>query len=163
MNAMTDHEEGQAILRAQTLHTARELCIAWAYWCIYCRGGQPTGWWPGMDNGGADRRYRAPPQWYPQGPRMPEADENAGLAVQRAYIHLPESLYRKILRVEFCFCSWVLEAKEGEADVYVARRARVSLGAYQITLERALFALVNVMKRRGLWREGLTTLGKVVS
>jgi hypothetical protein len=42
--------------------------------------------------------------------------------------------------------------KEGEMEVFLARKAKVSIGAYNVTLERAMLALANVMKRHGLWR-----------
>lgn len=83
---------------------------------------------------------------------MPEADEISGLAVQRAYIRLPRDPYRNILAAEFCMRPWVIAIDEHELAVKVARKARVSKGAYDLTLERALLALANVMKRMGNWQ-----------
>jgi hypothetical protein len=84
---------------------------------------------------------------------MPEADENIGLAVQRAFIRLPLRPYRSILIAEYCLKPWMIGLKDGEIEVMAARKARVSVGAYDLTLERAHLALANVMKQMGTWRE----------
>lgn len=147
---MTKLDEA-ALTRTVTLAAARRLCVAWAYWCW--RTHARTGYEPFMSTGGIERFYRTPPQWDPPEPRLPDADENTGLAVQKAYIHLPERPYRLVLRAEFCARPWIIGLTEEEIESSIARRARVSIGAYDLTLERALLALVNVMKRKGLWRE----------
>lgn len=145
--------EEAAIRRTQTLAQARKLCKAWGYWCAHGLWGEKAGRKPFVHGvvGGPERRYQAPPQWYPAEPRWPEADENTGLAVQKAYIHLPERPYRLILRVEFCSRPFIVPLKEGEVEYLSARWARVSQGAYGVTLERALLALANVMKHKNLW------------
>lgn len=147
---MVARDEEAAIRRTETLAEARRLCAAWAYWCL--RTNIKTGYEPFMSTGGIERYYRTPPQWHPPEPKLPEADENVGLAVQRAFIHLPQ-LYRGILRAEFCLRPWIIGLHEGEIDTHVARRARVSIGAYSITLDRALLAMANQMKQKGTWHK----------
>lgn len=149
---MSNRDEQAALARAMKLAQARRLCVAWAYWCIYGNLGQRGGRRPYLDTGGIEKRYRAPPQWHPPLPRMPEADENVGMAVQRAFIRLPK-VYRLTLRAEFCVRPWLIAMDEAELAVATARRARVSIGAYQVTVNRALLALANVMKHMGTWRE----------
>lgn len=146
---MAAHEEQAALVRTETLAATRRLVSAWAYWCY--RTSIRTGYEPFMSTGGVERWYKTPPQWHPPEAKMPEADENMGLAVQKAYIHLPQ-LYRNVLRAEFCLRPWIICLSQAEIAPMVARKARVSVGAYDITLDRALLALANVMKRRGLWR-----------
>jgi hypothetical protein len=146
---MAAHTEELALLRAETLATARRLASDWGYWCF--RTNVRTGYEPFISTGGIERYYKAPWQWDTPPPRMPEANEISGLAVQKAFIHLPERPYRAILRAEFCVRPWIVPLKEGEVEVFISRRAKVSIGAYTVTLERALLALANVMKRRGLW------------
>lgn len=148
---MSNRDEQAAIARAMKLAQARRLCSAWAYWCIYGRIGERGGRKPELHTGGIENRYRAPPQWHPPAPRMPEADENVGLAVQRAFIRLPQ-VYRLTLKAEFHARPWMIAMDEAELAVAVARRARVSVGAYQVTVNRALLALANVMKHMGTWR-----------
>lgn len=148
----TNAEEAAQLRRADTLARARRLCNDWAYWCL--RTNVRTGYEPTMSTGGIEKNYRAPPQWHPAEPRLPDADENVGLAVQRAYIHLPDKPYRRILRAHFCLRPWIIGLEDGEKDVATARRATVSLGAYEVTLTRALLALANVMKRMGTWNDG---------
>jgi hypothetical protein len=146
-------DEEAVLRRTVTLAEARRICTAWAYWGL--RTNIRTGYEPFMNTGGIDRYYANKARWQyetPQ-PRLPEADENVGLAVQRAFIELPERPYRLILRTEFCVRPWIVPLKDGEVEAMIARRARVSVGAYGITLDRALLALANVMKRKGLWRE----------
>jgi hypothetical protein len=153
---MTARDEEAAVRRATTLAQARRLCSAWAYWCMYGRIGDIGGRWPDTHSGGIEKRYKAPPQWHPPGPRLPEADENVGLAVQRAFIEVPDVQgfrYRTILRVEFCVRPWLIGTKDGEIESLVARKARVSTGAYDMMVEKAMMSLVNVMKRKGSWRE----------
>ena len=146
---MAAAQEELALIRTETLARAHDLASAWGYWCY--RTNIRTGYEPTMSTGGIERRYKTPPQWHPPEPRPPEADENTGLAVQKAFIHLPQYPYRSILIAEFCLRPWIVPIKEGEVEYFVSRKARVSLGAYAITLDRALLALANVMKRRGLW------------
>lgn len=127
----------------------RRLCSDWAYWCHYGSPGERGGRKPSLHTGGIEKRYRAPPQWHPPAPRMPEANENVGLAVQRAYIRLPQSPYRNIIRAEFCIRPWVIALSTNELNQILARKARISSGAYQITLDRALLALASTMRRMG--------------
>lgn len=153
---MAVRDEEAAIERTLILAQARRLCKTWAYWCYYGKPGDKGGRWPELHSGGIEKHYRAPPQWHPPGPRLPEADENTGLAVQKAFIHVPDAPgfhYRTILRVEFCARPWIIGTTDGEIEEAIARRARVSIGSYEKTLERALLSLVKVMKRRGLWRD----------
>jgi hypothetical protein len=82
---------------------------------------------------------------------MPEANEISGLAVQLAFVRLPE-VYRRVLMAEYCYRPWLLPVNVEQA---AARKARLSIGSYEVTLTRALLALVNVMKRRGSWREAI--------
>lgn len=145
---MAAHEEEAALVRVDVLATARRLANEWGYWCF--RTNIRTGYEPYMSTGGVERYYKVPPQWHPPEPKLPEANEISGLAVQRAFIHLPQ-LYRNVLRVEFCLRPWIIGMREGEIETTIARKARVSVGAYAITLDRSLLALANVMKRRGLW------------
>jgi hypothetical protein len=147
---MAARDEAAAVERATTLAAARRLCSEWAYWAL--RTNIRTGYEPFMSTGGIERYYRAPWQWDTPPPRMPEANEISGLAVQRAFIRLPDRPYRSILRAEFCVRPFIVPLKEGELEAFIARRARVSQGAYNLTLERALLALANVMKRQGSWR-----------
>lgn len=146
---MAAHDEEAKVRRIITLAEARRLCGEWGYWCY--RTQIRTGYEPTMSTGGIERQYRSPPQWHPAEPRMPEPNEISGLDVQRAFIDLPK-LYRGILRAEYCLRPWIVPVKDGELEVMVARYARISLGAYGVTLERALLALANVMKRKNLWR-----------
>lgn len=148
---MAAKDEEAQLRRTLTIAEARRLCTAWAYWTL--RTDTRTGYEPFMNTGGIDRYYQNRARWQYETPppRMPEADENVGLAVQKAYIHLPERPYRIILRAEFCVRPWIVPLKEGEVEAMIARRARVSIGAYDVTLERALLALANVMKRNMLW------------
>lgn len=148
---MTNLAEQAALERAQRLATARAYASAWGYWCVYGMWGGKTGRKPRLDSAAWQREYRPPPQWHPPEPRMPEADEPTGVAVQKAYAVLPQ-VYRRALAAEFVARPFIVPLKEGELEVIVARRARVSVGSYAITIERALLALANVMKRRGLWR-----------
>lgn len=148
---MTDLAEQAALERSERLATARRLATDWGYWCVYGMWGGKTGRKPRLDSAAWQREYRPPPQWHPPEPRLPEANEPVGLAVQKAYSALP-MVWRRALAAEFCFRPWVVPIKDGELEVLVARRARVSVGAYQVTVERALLALANMMKRRGLWR-----------
>lgn len=148
---MTAPTEDAALRRTQTLAQARRLASDWGYWCFHTA--TRTGYEPCMSTGGIERQYKAPWQWDTPPPRLPEANEISGLAVQKAFIHLPLRPYRLILAAEFCARPWIVPLKEGEVEQFVARRARVSLGAYGVTLERALLALANVMKRKGLWHE----------
>lgn len=148
---MTDHAEQLAIERAERIASARRLASEWGYWCVYGMWGGRSGRPPADAMDTLDRRYRPPPCWHPPEPAMPEANEPVGLAVQKAFAELPE-VYRRPLEVEFCVRPWVVPLKEGEMDLMVARRARLSVGAYRVTLERALLAMVNVMKRKGLTR-----------
>jgi hypothetical protein len=153
---MSSHEEEQQIRRAATLAQARDHAVAWAYWCYRGLLGERGGRWPQLNTGGMEKRYRAPPQWHPPGPRMPDADENLGIAVQRAFIRLPDSApchFRKILKAEYCVRPFIVALDQAELDNYIARKARVSIGAYDVTLDRALLALANVMKRMGSWKE----------
>lgn len=149
---MAARDEEAQVLRALTLATTRRLCSAWGYWCFYGRLGEIGGRPPIINTGGIEKQYKTPPQWHPPEPRMPEADENVGLAVQRGYIRLP-LVFRGVLRAEFCVRPWVIPLRDGDLETLIARKARVSVGAYELTLERALLALANVMKRHGLWRE----------
>lgn len=155
---MTARDEEAAVTRAVLLSEARRLASAWGYWCTYAQWGELAGRKPRLKCGGLERRYKCPPQWNPPEPKMPEADENAGMAVQRAMvavdrrgIFLLPGIYRKILQAEYCYRPWYIGLKEGEVEVAAARKARVSVGAYDVTLSRALLALANVMKRKGLW------------
>lgn len=148
---MAARDEELALRRALRLSQARDLCKAWGYWCFYGQWGEQAGQRPRAAHGGMDRRYKAPPQWYPAEPKFPEADENAGLKVQRGFVHLPQ-LYRNILRAEFCVRPWVIGTTQGEIEYLIARKARVSVGAYDKTLDRALLALANILKFKGLWR-----------
>lgn len=150
---MSSHDEEVQVRRAARLAQARDHAAAWAYWCLYGRIGERGGCRPNLDTGGMERHYRAPPQWHPPGPRMPEADENLGIAVQRAYIRLPDKPYRKIIRAEFCVRPFIIALDPVELDSYIARKARVSIGSYDVTLDRALLALANVMKQMGTWKE----------
>lgn len=143
-------EEAQ-LIRAETLARAHQACKDWAYWTL--RTNIRTGYEPTMSTGGIEKNYKSPPQWYPPEPRLPDANEVVGLAVQRAYARLPESPYRKILRAQFCLRPWIVGLDEGEKAESTARRARVSIGAYDVTLQRALLALANVMKRMGTWND----------
>lgn len=149
---MAAKDEEAALRRTLTLAEARRLCTAWAYWTL--RTNVRTGYEPYMNTGGIDRYYQNRARWQYETPpaKLPEADENTGLAVQRAYVALPE-VYRLILRAQYCIRPFIVPLKEGEVEAMIARRARVSVGAYGVTLERALLALANVMKRKGLWRE----------
>jgi hypothetical protein len=149
---MDARDEEAAVRRATILAQARHFCKAWAYWCM--RTNIRTGYEPFMNTGGIDRYYQNRARWQYETPppKLPEADENTGLAVQRAFIHLPQ-LYRNMLRAEFCVRPWVIGLREGEVETAIARKARVSVGAYSITLDRSLLALANVMKQKGLWRE----------
>jgi hypothetical protein len=147
---MNAKDEEAAIRRAVTLAEVRRLCNDWGYWCA--KSNVRTGYEPFMSTGGVERYYKAPWQWDTPPPRLPEADEIKGLAVQKAYIRLPDRPYRAILRAEFCAKPWLVPLKEGEMEVFLARKAKVSIGAYNVTLERAMLALANVMKRHGLWR-----------
>ena len=148
---MSNRDEETAILRAETLHRARELCKAWAYWTL--RTNIRTGYEPYLSTGGIERYYAHPQRnhWNPPEPKLPAADENSGLAVQRAFIYLPQ-LYRNILRAEFCMKPWIIQMREGELDAAIARKARVSQGAYQVTLQRGLLSLANRMKLMGAWK-----------
>lgn len=148
---MAARDEAAAVERATTLATARRLCVEWAYWSL--RTNIRTGYEPFMSTGGIERYYNNKARWQYETPppRMPEANEISGLAVQCAFIHLPDKPYRSILRAEYCVRPFIVPLKEGELEAFVARRARVSLGAYNLTLERALLALANVMKRQGSW------------
>lgn len=152
---MNARNEEAAVRRAMTLADARRLCAEWGYWCSYGAWGDAAGRKPFAAGamGGPERRYKSPQPWNPPEPRFPEANEISGMAVQKAYMRLPERPYRIILRAEYCFRPWIVPLKEGEVESLIARRARVSIGSYDITLERALLALANVMKRNGLWRE----------
>lgn len=151
---MAAHDEEAALRRVELLARARTICAAWAYWCFYGQWGDPSGRKPFQDGvcGGPERRYRAPPMWHPPEPTREEADENLGIAVQRAYVRLPQ-IYRNLLRAEFCAKPWTIALTPRELDVIIARKAKVSVGAYDITLDRSLLALVNVMRRLGTWRE----------
>lgn len=148
---MAAHDEELALARAITLAEARRLATDWGYWCF--RTNVRTGYEPFMNTGGVERQYKPKWQWDTPPPRMPEANEISGLAVQKAFIDLPDRPYRSVLRAEFCVRPWIVPLKEGEVEAFIARRARVSLGAYELTLTRALLALANVMKRKKLWRE----------
>lgn len=148
---MSAYDEQAAIVRSETLAQARSLATAWAWWCLHCQWGEKGGKPPQIASGGVDRHYRSPPQWHPQEPKLPEADENAGMAVQRAFIRLPQ-VYRRALRAEFCDRPWLVPFSEHDVETVCARKARVSIGAYRLTVDRSLLALANVMKRAGLWR-----------
>lgn len=150
---MSSRDEEAQIRRAARLAQARRLASDWAYWCHFGKPGDRGGRRPYLDTGGIEKRYRAPPQWHPAMPRMPEADENVGIAVQRAFIRLPSHPYRSILRAEFCVRPWIIALDPDELNEAIARKARISIGSYQLTLDRALLALANVMKRMGTWRE----------
>jgi hypothetical protein len=147
---MAAREEELALQRVETLATARRLASEWGYWCY--RTNVRTGYEPTINTGGIEKNYKAPPQWHPAEPRPPEANEISGLAVQRAFIRLPQHPYRSILTAEYCMRPWIVPLKEGEVEYWCSRKARVSIGAYDITLDRALLALANVMKRMGMWR-----------
>lgn len=147
---MAVRDEEAALQRAVTLGEARRLAVDWGYWCVYGRWGGQDGSKPRLQAGGPERRYDAPPQFHPPEPAIPEANEIHGLAVQRAFVRLPK-LYRGVLSAEFVHRPWIVPLKEGEVEAFVARRARVSIGAYGVTLERSLLALANVMKRIGTW------------
>lgn len=148
---MTTPEERAAVVRSETLQQARQLAKAWGWWCIRCQWGEKGGKPPRIASGGQERRYRTPPQWHPPEPKLPEADENTGMAVQKSFIHLPQ-LFRQALRVEFCERPWLIVFSEHDLETVLARRARVSIGAYRVAVDRSLLALANVMKRRGTWR-----------
>lgn len=153
---MAAYDEEAAVSRTLTLSTARRLASEWGYWCFYGRLGDVGGRRPHLHASGMERRYRSPPQWHPPEPRMPEADENVGIAVQRAFIRLPEARgfpFRSIIRAEFCVRPWVVALDVGELEVAIARKAGVSIGAYDQTLERALLSLANLLKRHGGWPE----------
>lgn len=144
------NREAQELERAERLAKARHLAKAWAYWCLRTHFGDIGGKPPRAKLGGMDRRYRSPPQWHPPEPRLPEPDENVGMAVQRAFIQLP-AVYRKALRSEFCLKPWIIPTADTDVDVWLARKARVSIGAYQATVSRSLLALSNQMARQGTW------------
>lgn len=152
---MHAHSEDVAVRRASRIAQARRLCQEWGYWCVYGQWGGRGGRRPFLHGacGGIDRRYKAPPQWETPIPRMPEANEPVGMDVQRAFIQLPRNPYRNVLIAEFCMRPWLIPLEPGHVESAIARRARVSVGAYGLTLERALLALANVMKRMGSWRE----------
>ena len=137
--------------RGETIKEVRRAAQAWGWWCVHASWGERGGKPPRIDCGGMERRYRSPPQWYPSEPRLPEADENTGMAVQRAYIRLPQ-VYRGVLRTEFCQRPWIIPYAEHDLDTVLARKAKVSIGAYQVTVIRSLLALYAVMKRLGVWR-----------
>jgi hypothetical protein len=157
MSAMPQETEARLLLRADTLARARRLATDWGYWCAYGQWGAKAGQRPLVTgvHGGLERRYKSPPQWHPPEPKFPEANELAGLAVQRAFVKLPQYPYRSTLIAEFYMRPWVIGMDEQELAAAVARKARVSIGAYPITLDRALLALANVMKRMGSWDEAL--------
>ena len=138
--------------QSETVIAARRAAQAWGWWCIHASWGEKGGKPPVIACGGVDRRYRSPPQWYPSEPRLPEADENTGMAVQRAYVRLPQ-LYRGVLRAEFCQRPWIIPYQDQDLEVVLARKARVSIGAYQVTVTRSLLALHNIMKKLGIWRD----------
>lgn len=152
---MTTPEERAAVIRAETLQQARRLAQAWGWWCVRSkspldRSGIVSG---GVACGGMDRRYQHPQRnhWHPPEPKLPEADENTGLAVQKSFIRLPE-VFRNALRVEFCERPWLIVFTDHDLETVLARKARVSIGSYRVTVDRSLLALANVMKRRGEWR-----------
>lgn len=139
------------MVRAETIQAARALAKAWGWWCVRCQWGEKGGKPPRIATGGVDRHYRSPPQWHPPEPKLPEADENVGMAVQLAMVDLPE-IFRRPLQVEFCMRPWIIPFSEHDLETVLARKARVSIGAYRVTVGRSLIALANVMKRRGSWR-----------
>ncbi len=146
---MNDQSEIAALARAERLATARRLASDWGYWCVYGMWGSRAGRKPKVATGTLERRYKAPPMWHPPEPAMPEANEPVGIAVQKAFALLPE-VYRRPLVAEFCIRPWVVALKEGELEVILARKAKLSVGSYGITLDRALLALHNVLKRHSL-------------
>ena len=148
-NALPDTSAVNAT-RNETLGAARQAAQAWGYWCWYTHWGENGGKPPRIASGGQDRRYRSPPQWHPAEPRLPEADENLGLAVQRAFIRLP-TIYRGCLKAEFCLKPWIIPFSDHDLETVLARKARVSIGAYRVTVDRSLLALAHVMQRHGLW------------
>lgn len=149
---MVARDEEVVLHRTLVLAETRRLCTEWGYWCVYGMWGDVAGGKPALDTGGVERHYKTPPQWHPAEPKMPEANEISGLYVQKAFVVLPE-LYRRVLKAEFVVRPWIVPLREGEVEAFVARRARVSIGVYAITLDRSLLALANVMKRKGLWKE----------
>lgn len=150
---MTTPEERAAVIRAETLQQARRLAQAWGWWCVRCRWGEVGGKPPRIASGGVDRRFTHPQRnhWHPPEPKLPEADENTGLAVQKSFIRLPE-VFRNALLVEFCERPWLIVFTDHDLETVLARKARVSIGSYRVTVDRSLFALANLMKQAGTWR-----------
>lgn len=147
---MAAQEEEAILRRTIMLAEARRLCCIWGYWCA--RTHVITGYEPFMNTGGVERNYKAKWQYDTPEPFPADPNEPLGLDVQKAFAVLPK-VYRFALIAEYCFRPWVVVLKPEKIAVLVAKKARLREDNYQLTLERALLALVNVMKRKGLWRE----------
>ena len=145
---ISDDYEQASLRRAERLARARILAENWGRWCVW-RGedGSPLGRRPKMAHGGAERGYKAPPQWHPPNPRPPEPHDPSGLEFQtRAYIHLPE-LYRRVLRVEFVRRPNLLHINSEADNITCAILARITPRVYPATVDRALLAAMNRLKQ----------------
>lgn len=133
--------------RAERLRQAREMAVNWGRWCRWHGElGSPLGRYPKTRHGGLERLYRAPPQWHPPEPRQPEPHDPSGYVFQIAYTKLPE-VYRRVLTVEFCRRPWFLGGEREAGMVTAAILARITPRLYAITVDRALLAALNVLKK----------------
>ena len=135
--------------RQRQLREIRELAANWGLWCItFGEMGSSLGLSPRLKHGGIERQYRAPPQWHPPQPRGPEPHDPSGLEFQLVFYKLPE-VYRRVLRVEFCRRPKLLGQHNWEAtNVTCAVLARISPRLYPIIVDRALFAIRNLLQKK---------------